>query len=283
MNKNEHIIEVAKGRIQISDGEVTVISKPKIKFCPTWQRVLNISGELNESVIKEIIERRMELGKLFQPDRILESDYLIFSFGASELLFCALNDGLIDAAVLVCDGAGTIISDKPKVVQGVGGWMSGMIKTSPIPEIISRLEDLGTIVVDKENAIINPLYGVQKAIETGYRSIAVTVAENDIDLIPIIKELDNECNITILSICTGAISKKDAQILTQADLVWSCASKEINEVVSPKSIFTTRRCKPIYALSNKGKRMILSGASQYTSHMALFVTNEPTMQPYPYI
>ncbi|PWR73938.1 hypothetical protein DK846_01875 [Methanospirillum lacunae] len=91
------------------------------------------------------------------------------------------------------------------------------------------------------------------------------------------------CEITILSVCTGAIEKSDAEILLKTDLVWSCASKYINEVIGPRSIFTTRKIKPIYALTDKGKAIILAGAKVYSNKMYLYMEDETDRQPHPMI
>lgn len=282
---SEHIIEVAKAQVQIKGGEVTVLSDPHIHYCPTWGKVLQINGDLDKKMIKEIIERRIKLANLFTPDRIIESDLLIFSFGASELLYCGLTAGEIDAAIIVCDGAGTIVSDNPRIIQGVGGWMSGIVKTSPIPGIISRLKKKGTLIPDEEHAGIDPVAGVRLAVANGYKKIAVTVAERDIGQIAAIRELESETGSTviILSVCTGAISRETAELLSRADLIWSCASKNINEVLQPKSVFTTRRIKPIYSMSEEGKHLILVGSKYYKNRMTLQMDDEPEKQPYPMI
>ncbi|PWR73939.1 hypothetical protein DK846_01880 [Methanospirillum lacunae] len=188
---NEHVIEVAKATLQITDDEIKVLTGPKIEFCPTWQKVLGLSGELNEDTIKEIIEKRIHIAHLFKSDRMIENQNLIFSFGASELLHCSLKIGIIDVAIIVCDGAGTVISNNPDIIQGIGGWMSGIIKTSPIPGLITRLKDRGVNIVDEETAAIDPVKGVQMAIDLGYKRIAVTVAERYISQIDSIRQIES--------------------------------------------------------------------------------------------
>ena len=97
-------------------------------------------------------------------------------FGASELLSFGLSAGLLDAVVLACDGAGTVIVTKPALVQGIGGRMSGLVKTVPYPDVIHRIEENGGIVIDKAHAALDQTAGVAKAYEMGYKKIAVTVA-----------------------------------------------------------------------------------------------------------
>ncbi len=51
-------------------------------------------------------------------------------FGASEVMVTGLNRGLLDTTVTACEGAGTVISKNPTLVQGIGGRMSGLEKPS---------------------------------------------------------------------------------------------------------------------------------------------------------
>ncbi len=97
-----------------------------------------------------------------------------------ELLGFASHVGLIDAAVLACDGAGTVIAKKPALIQGVGGRMSGLVSTSPIKEVIQRIEENGGIVVDKIHAALDQFSGVKRAYEEGFKKVAVTVARPEV-------------------------------------------------------------------------------------------------------
>lgn len=54
--------------------------------------------------------------------------------------------------------------------------MSGLVRTSPIPEIIKKIELAGGIVLDPETARVDQTAGTTLAFAEGYRKIAVTVA-----------------------------------------------------------------------------------------------------------
>lgn len=69
-------------------------------------------------------------------------------FGASETFMTALKKGMLDVCVTACDGAGTVIAGNPKLVQGIGAKISGLIETSPIPKLIERIEQAGGIVLE---------------------------------------------------------------------------------------------------------------------------------------
>ena len=72
------------------------------------------------------------------PDRQLRmKDFL--SFGISEILSTLIEENAIDCAVMVCEGCGTLIVTESELVQGIGGRVSGLVKTSPIPELFDQL------------------------------------------------------------------------------------------------------------------------------------------------
>jgi hypothetical protein len=84
-----------------------------------------------ERVLKGHIE---ELG-MYDPHRALNLELKPVSFGASEIVMDAMTKGLVDAAVVVCEGAGTVVVSKPDVLQAMGAHLTGLISTEPINEI----------------------------------------------------------------------------------------------------------------------------------------------------
>ncbi len=46
--------------------------------------------------------------------------------------------------------------------QGIGGRMSGLIKTEPIKDVINGIQKFGGIVLDTKTAVIDPAGGVKK-------------------------------------------------------------------------------------------------------------------------
>ena len=76
---------------------------------------------------------------MFSPRRKLDMGIFV-GFGASETIMTGIEKGLIDAAVTVCDGVGTVITSNPHLVQGMGGYISDMAETEPIPEVIEGIE-----------------------------------------------------------------------------------------------------------------------------------------------
>ena len=106
-----------------------------------------------------------EMG-MYGPARVLELDEQPVSFGASEILCDGMKEGLVDAAVLVCEGAGSVIVSRPQVLQAVGAHMTGLVQTEPISEIQKGLEARGSILLDRK-ATIDQLAGSREGSGRG--------------------------------------------------------------------------------------------------------------------
>ena len=157
---DRHVMEaLGKARVVVENGKVVEISEPKIKYCPLFAKHRGIK-EITKESIRENIEFRIRDFGLFTKDRIVEESRYIVPFGASEILMSALKRKVIDAAVIVADCAGTVITANPNLVQGLCGRISGIIETSPILEVIERIEKAGGVVLDKNTAEINQFEGV---------------------------------------------------------------------------------------------------------------------------
>ena len=51
--------------------------------------------------------------------------------------------------MIVCDGAGTVITDSAKVVQSIGARMHNIVMTSPIDKVIRKLGALGCFIIQR--------------------------------------------------------------------------------------------------------------------------------------
>ncbi|MDD3857107.1 MAG: DUF2099 family protein, partial [Methanoculleus sp.] len=176
-DRDEHIVEAAgRCRVVIRDGRVVEVGAPQIEVCPLARRFAFPVKEMTMEEIRENIEGRIKSFGMCTPQRevLAGPDFVIF--GASELLSSAVRRGDLDAAVIASDGAGTLVAENPALIQGIGGRMSGLVKTSPIPEVIARIEENGGVVLDPATAAIDQAAGVALAAELGHRRIAVTTA-----------------------------------------------------------------------------------------------------------
>jgi len=185
------------------------------------------------------------------------------------MLMYALKKKEIDSAVVVCDGAGTIITDKPDIVQGIGARMNGLFYTTPIDKLIKNLERNNCYIVFPETADINQISGLEKAAELGYKKIAVTINGYMGDDLAKISEVEKKYNIfiTSLAVCTTCIDERRIKkIKEHADLVWSCASGGIREIIGKKAILQVSIGIPVFVLTKKGLDFI----SSYSSNKEVF-------------
>nr|WP_292349708.1 DUF2099 family protein [Methanoregula sp. PtaU1.Bin006] len=130
---------------------------------------------LDRESLKAKIENRIKAWGMFTPRREVTDTRSFVWFGASEILSFGLAGGLPDAVVLASDGAGTLIATRPELVRGIGGSLSGLVKTVPYNEVIRRIGKNGGIVIDKARASLIQPAGVVKAYELGYKNLVVTV------------------------------------------------------------------------------------------------------------
>jgi len=170
-----HIMELlGRCRVKVKDEKVVEATEPLIEWCPLFDKVRGIKKITSEAAARNAEFRIREHG-MFTPRRKLEMKTFV-SFGASETLMTGISRGLIEAAVTVCDGAGTVVSDSPSLVQGMGGWISGLLETEPIPEVIEYIERKGGTVLSPRDAKIDQVEGARIAAQR-YKRFAVTVAD----------------------------------------------------------------------------------------------------------
>lgn len=278
--KDIHITRSACAEVTIENGKVTRIGKPVVKKCPLHKYLYKKEIIHTEEFIQMHVERKMEKVGMFTKNRIVETDNDLVPYGASEILMNARQENKIDCAILACDGAGTVIATRPTLIQGIGEWMGGLIKTSPIKEVIERIEKAEGIVVCPETAEIDQVSGVKMAIEKGFKKITVTIAGMHSEILAEIRniEKENDVDITILTICNSGIPEKNALIMTEyADLVWACASKEVWKHVGPKAIMQIGINIPVFALTKKGIELIELRKNNLKGHHAapIFTENLP--------
>ncbi|MGZ7049936.1 MAG: methanogenesis marker 8 protein [Methanobacterium sp.] len=255
MEEDEHVIEaLGKTRIVVRNGVVVEVGEPKINYCPLFDKYRGIK-EITPETAKENIEFRLKDFGMCTPQRVLKmKDFL--SFGVSETLGTLLDENIIDCAVIVSEGCGTVIVTDPEFVQGMAGRISAFLSTSPIIEII---ETIGRdYVLNTETAEINQIKGVLKAIKMGYKNIAVSVisAEDARKLREIEKEHE-DVNIYIFVAHTSELSKEDAKALfNTADVITGCASRYIREVGENREVFTAGASIPIYGVTDAGEKFL---------------------------
>lgn len=252
---DEHVIEaLGKARVVVKNGKVVEVGEPEINYCPLFDKYRGIK-EFTPEAIKENIEFRIKDFGMCTPERKLRmKDFL--SFGVSETLGTLLDENIIDCAVIVSEGCGTVIVEDPEFVQGMAGRISGFLSTSPITEIIDAVGPQN--VLDPKTTEINQIKGALKAIDMGYKKIAVTIISPD-DAKKL-REIENEhedIEIYIFAAHVTGMSKEDAEALFDtADVITSCASKYIREVGDNREVFSVGASIPIYGATKAGKSFL---------------------------
>jgi putative methanogenesis marker protein 8 len=252
---DEHIFEtVGKCRVKIRHGQVVEIGEPRIRGCPLAKRFEIPVDEISKEAVKKTIEQRILSFGMCTPRRKVISDQEFFVFGPAELLACGLRSGMIDVAVFACDGAGTVILTNPAMVLGIGGWMSGLISTSPIPEVMDRIEDNGGVVFDRVTATLDPVGAVTCARQMGYSRIAVPVS--DPETAEMIRAQNPDA--LIFGVHMSGITEDEARrIVAVSDLVTGCASKTVRMLAGKKVLLQVGAVIPIFALTSRGKELIM--------------------------
>lgn len=252
---DEHVIEaLGKAKIRVKNGKVVEVGEPKIDYCPIFDKYRGIK-KFTPETIKENIEFRIEDFGMCTEDRTMRMhDFL--SFGVSETLTTILEEGEIDAVVSVCEGCGTVILTEPDLVQGTGGRVSGLVSTCPIEKL---MEEVGQDkVLDPEKASIDQIAGTLKAIEMGFKNIAVTIVSAD-DAIRLrdIEAENEDVNIFIFVAHVTEMSEENAiTIFNHADVVTGCASKYIRSIGKEKEYFAAGDSIPIFGVTDAGKRFM---------------------------
>lgn len=202
-------------------------------------------------------------------EREIISEDTFVGFGATEMIGTGITAGFLDAAVIAGDGIGTVVVTDPALVQGIGGRMSGLVSTSPIPEVMQKVRDHGGIVVDPMTAGLDPVQGVRVAKEAGYKRLAVTVA--GVDAAEEVRREDPESVIVVVH-TTGTSGEDAVRLCSVADLITGCSSKNIREVCGPKAVMQAGSSIPVYAMTERGKQIIIERIRRIPH--PLFVTHK---------
>ncbi len=256
-----HVTRFYSAFVAVSEGKVIKVTEPCLKYCVLANFLYDVMKqsketdmeERKEAIRKASEEKISKFGFFTERREVIRRDIAI-PYGASEMMMYALRNGVIDCAVSVCDGAGTVVSDNPDIVQGIGARMNGLFYTTPIRKVIEDLESHGSKVV-LPDASIRQTDGLEAAAKMGFKRIAVTVNGFMNDSLRKIRKIEKDAGISAVSIvvCTTGVEKERiTEIAENADLVWSCASDGIREEVGRRAILQVATAIPVFVLTKKG-------------------------------
>jgi putative methanogenesis marker protein 8 len=255
-----HIMELlGKSKVTVDKERVVEASEPLIEWCPLFDKVRGIKRITAEAAASNM-QFRIEQHGMFSPRRKLEMDIFV-GFGASESMMTGLKSGIIDATVTACDGAGTVITSNPNLVQGMGGYISGLSRTEPISQIIEGISARGGHVLSQEDARIDQVDGARWAAEQGFLKIAVTVADPKSAEELRLLEKSKAIRIMIIGVHLTGINEDDAKrLLAAADIVTGCASKHIRNLVKP--LVQVGTAVPLFGITPWGKELLVERAKE---------------------
>lgn len=251
---DRHVIEaLGKAEVVIENGKITYIGEPVVDYCSIFDNGQH-KGDLTKEFIKSNIEKRIEEFGMCTPQRSIDVEDTM-SFGTSETLKTNMIKGNIDCVVGACEGVGTLLINDAEIVQGVGGRVSALISTTPIKEVMEKVGREN--VLNPETAELNPLKGLEMAIERGYKNIAITIIPTEM-----VKDLrqypkPDDVNIYIFVAHTTNVSKKEAEMLFDyADVISGCSSINMRQTAEERKPYYSGKKVPLYAVSENGKKLL---------------------------
>ncbi|MDW8035868.1 MAG: DUF2099 family protein [Candidatus Korarchaeum sp.] len=139
----------------------------------------------------------------------------------------------------------------------MGARMNGLLRTSPIPEVIERVRGRGGDVLDEPR--VDQVAGVKKAVEKGFRRIAVTVIGPMAREIEELRELEEQhgVKLAIFSTCNTLASEEEVKYIELADVVCVSASRLVIERVGRRALMQLGIHIPVFILTELGKRIAL--------------------------
>ena len=251
---DRHVIEaLGKAEVVIENGKITYIGEPVVDYCSIFDNGQH-NGSLTKEFIKSNINKRIDEFGMCTPQRSIDVEDTM-SFGTSETLKTNMINGNVDCVVGACEGVGTLLIDDAELVQGVGGRVSALISTTPIDEVMDKVGREN--ILNPETAELNPLKGLEMAIERGYKNIAITIIPTEM-----VKDLrqhpkPEDVNIYIFVAHTTNVSKKEAEMLFDyADVISGCSSINIRETAEERKPYYAGKKVPLYAVTENGKRLL---------------------------
>jgi len=272
--KGEHEIYCCGARVQISKKGVKVLTKPLIEYCPLHEAMYGTKN-INAESVRKSVEMKIA-GYGFCCENRLFSAEPVVAYGASEMMHIWLEKKLIDCAVVVCEGAGTVITANGNLVQAIGARLTGIVKTSSIPGIIKQIEADGGFILDKANARIDQVEGVKKAFNLGFKHVAVSIAGFQAKAMSEIRKFqtDEKSDILIFSVCNTCVDNADVTHIAKADVACASASKLLRTKIGKKALMQLGVTIPVYALTEKGKRLVLAYLAEFKDKLVIFRTNK---------
>jgi len=272
--EGEHEIYCCGARVRISEKGIEVLTEPLVEYCPLHEALYG-TKKIDAEAVRKSVEMKIAGHGFCCGSRLFDAE-LIVAYGASEMMRVWLEMGLIDCAVVVCEGAGTVITNNGRLVQSIGARLTGIVKTSPIREIIERIEADGGVVLDKASAGIDQVEGVKQAFELGHRRVAVSVAGFQAKAISEIRKIEDsaKADVLVFSVCNTCVGNAAAEHVSKADVACASASRILRTEIAKKALLQLGMTIPVYAITEKGKRLVFAYLSEFKDKLVVFRTGK---------
>jgi len=269
-----HEIYCCGSRVRVSPTGVSALTEPVVKYCPLHESLYG-TKKISAGAVKKSVERKIAGHGFCCRNRRFDADPMV-AYGASEMMSVWLDKGLIDCAVVVCEGAGTVITTNSKLVQGIGARLTGIIRTSPIQEVVEKIKQNGDVVLDEASARIDQVEGVKRAFAMGFRRVAVTVASFHAKAISQIRNLQDiaKTEVVIFSVCNTLAKRGDVKQIAKADIACASASTILRKEIGSKALLQVGMTIPVYALTQRGKELVLAYLAAFKSRLVVFRTSK---------
>jgi putative methanogenesis marker protein 8 len=269
-----HEIYCCGSRVKISEKGVVAVTKPVVRHCPLHESLYG-TKRIDSRTVENGVERKIREFGFCCKNREFSLDPIV-AYGASEMMSVWLGKHLIDCAVVVCEGAGTVMTNNAKLVQGIGERLTGIIKTSPIRQMIQYIEKNGGKVLDDTSTRIDQVEGVRQAFLTGSKRVAVSVASFQSKAISGIRQLEKieRKEALVFSVCNTLAKDVDVKHIVKADIVCASASRILRNQVGSKALLQVGITIPVYALTQRGKEMMLAYLEAFKDRLVIFRTGK---------
>jgi len=272
--KGEHEIYCCGAHVRISEKGVEVLTEPTVEYCPLHEALYG-TKKIDAEAVRKSVEMKIAGFGFCCRDRVFDAEPVV-AYGASEMMHVWLEKGLIDCAVVACDGAGTVITTNGRLVQSIGARLTGMIKTSPIQEIIERIEADDGVVLYKDSARIDQIEGVKRAFDLGFKHVAVSIAGFQAKAISEIRnfEASAKADVLVFSVCNTCVGNADVEQIAKADIACASASEILRTEIGDKALLQLGVTIPVYALTEKGKKLVLAYLAEFKDKLVVFRTSK---------
>jgi putative methanogenesis marker protein 8 len=253
---------------------VEVLTEPTVDYCPLHESLYGTKNIDKESV-RRSVEMKIARAGFCCPNRTFDAEPIV-AYGASEMMRVWLEKRLMDCAIVVCEGAGTVIATDGELVQSIGARLTGIAKTLPIPRIIKHIEAKGGVFLDKATARIDQVEGVKRAFDLGLERVAVSVAGFQAEAISEIRKLESRLNMNalIFSVCNTCVTTREVKHIRKADIACASASRILRNEIGSKAVLQLGVTIPVYALTDKGKSLILAYLAEFDHKLVAFRTGK---------